>query len=443
MIADQYYGQHSTSAAEAVHAFEQAVFAVAAHRPAAEPLNRALEADDTLVAGHALKGLGVALLGKAEDFAKARALLTPAQDALSRADGGTDYEQALVQALQLASCGRLKAAAARLEAQVSHNPRDFLCLKLANALRFMTGEAHHMRETSATALRSMASSDAGYGFALGMHAFGLEEMGSFAEAESIGLLAVTNQRSDIWGVHAVGHVLEMRGRAAEGARWIESSRQLWPHCNNFTFHMAWHLALFHLEAQDYDAVLDLYDREIRPVETDDFRDMANAVSMLWRLEQEGIDVGDRWRRLHEIAHRRRSDATYVFASLHYLLALLGSGDTAAARELVGNLRDRALTAGLDDQAEVAAAVGVELAAAILTLHSGATAPANLCELSLNLPKLGGSRAQRDVFMRTLLLMAANSGNPAAFDAVNKVRTAMKSEDRFARVTHKRLSETAA
>lgn len=422
-----------------MQSFEEAVFAVAAHRPAMASLKAALEADRDLVAGLALKGLGVALLGKEEDFAASRTALAPAREALARANDGTAYERTLVDALALASRGALKAAASRLEFQVAENPKDFLCLKLANALRFMTGEPHRMRSTTATALRGMRKTDAGYGFALGMHAFGLEETGSFAEAEAIGQEAVKTERADIWGVHAVGHVLEMRGRPEEGARWIENSRQLWPLCNNFNFHMAWHLALFHLEAAKYDAVLDLYDREIRPTETDDFRDMSNAVSMLWRLQQEGVDVGDRWRGLNAIAHRRRTDTTYVFASLHYLLALLGAGDTAAAQELVDHLRQRAGPPDHDDQARVAADVGVPLAEAILALHSSGTSPGNLCELSLKLPVMGGSRAQRDVFMRTLLQMAASSGEPAVFDAVNKVRGAMKAKDRFAGLSENRLS----
>lgn len=443
MIADRYHGQHSTRLPEATHAFEDAVFALAAHRPATEALNRALEADADLIAAHALKGLGLALMGKVEDFAKARAALTTARHALTRAGGGTRFELCLIEALEFASHGRLKSAAARLEAQVSRTPGDFLCLKLANALRFMTGEPHRMRETTATALRDMKSSQPGYGFTLGLHAFGLEETGSFAEAESVALMAVSNQSADIWGVHAIGHVMEMRGRAEEGARWVESSRQLWPHCNNFNFHMAWHLALFHLEAGDYESVLELYDREIRPEETDDFRDMANAVSMLWRLEQENIDVGGRWQNLHAIAHRRRSDTTYVFASLHYLLALLGSGDTGAARDLIDNLRHRADPASQDDQAGVAAQVGVHLAEALLAFHSGGATSGNLCDLSLKLPHLGGSRAQRDVFMRSLMLMAAETRNPATFQSVAKVRGAMKTNDRFARLGEERLSRTAA
>jgi hypothetical protein len=430
MLVDRYGGCHSTSSEEAIGEFEKAVFAVAAHRPAVKPLAASLAADPDFVAGVALKGLGVTLLGKAEDLAAGRAALEQARRALVHNDGGTEFERALVEALSLAANGSLRNAAARLEFQVAEHPVDFLCLKLSNALRFMTGEPNRMRAVTAMALRQRKAEDAGHGFVLGLHAFGLEETGAFAEAEAVGHMAVRAEPADIWGVHAVSHVMEMRGRPEEGARWLESSRQLWPLCNNFNFHLSWHLALFHLECARYDDVLDLYDHEIRPAETDDFRDMANAASILWRLEQEGVDVGDRWQRLHAIAYRRRTDTTYVFASLHYLLALLGAGDRTSAIELIENLRQRATSGDEADQSRVAAHVGIAVAEAILSLHTKQASSKNLSELAIRLPAIGGSRAQRDVFLRTLAMMAAESGDPTMFDAVARVRHNMKTEDRF-------------
>ncbi len=266
MLVDRYQGTHSTASRPAVAAFEEAVFAVAAHRPAVKPLKSALEHDADLVAALALKGLGVVLLGKAEDLVTGAGALAAAKQALAMKDDGTAFERVLVGSLEHAVGGRLKAAAEVLEAYLARVPQAFLCLKLANALRFMTGEAPRMREVTSRVLPAWHRNDPGYGFVLGMHSFGLEETGAFAEAETAGLQAVTCERADIWGVHAVSHVMEMRGRAQEGARWLETSRDLWPLCNNFGFHLAWHLALFRLENADYDAVLDLYDREIRPTE---------------------------------------------------------------------------------------------------------------------------------------------------------------------------------
>src|SRR5215207_6079809 len=70
--------------------------------------------------------------------------------------------------------------------------------------------------------------------------------------------------------------------------------------------MAWHLALFHLETGDHDRVLAIYDTQVRPHPTDDFRDVANAVSLLWRFEQEGARsarAGASLRKTHDLSGR--------------------------------------------------------------------------------------------------------------------------------------------
>ncbi|MEQ8824090.1 MAG: tetratricopeptide repeat protein [Filomicrobium sp.] len=430
MIADRYYGQHSTTSPDSVAAFEDAVFAVAAHRPALTPMKACLGSDPDLIAGLALKGLGSALLGKSEDYANARQLSLKVNEVLAKADGGTRFERTLGEALGFASTGHLKAAARRLEAQVSDNPRDFLCLKLANAFRFMTGEPDKMLATTSKALRHIGPDHPGYGFTLGLHSFGLEETGSFRAAEETGRRALDAQPADTWAVHSVAHVMEMSGRTKDGAEWLTNSRPLWPLCNNFGFHLAWHLALFHIEEGRSDIALDLYDREVRPTQTDDFRDMSNAVSMLWRLEQHGVNVGNRWTGLREIAYARRTDTSYVFASLHYLLALIGAGDLEGAGELVNNMRIRAAANDDRDQARVADNVGIALAEAFLCLHGGRRPAKGFGDMALEMKTVGGSHAQRDVFMRTLMISAAEVGSPEAYAAVKRVRSLLKQTDQF-------------
>ena len=52
-----------------------------------------------------------------------------------------------------------------------------------------------------------------YGYLLGMGAFGLEEVGEYAEAEKMGRRAVEIEPRDGWAVHAVAHVMQMQGAA--------------------------------------------------------------------------------------------------------------------------------------------------------------------------------------------------------------------------------------
>jgi tetratricopeptide (TPR) repeat protein len=423
-----------------VRAFEEAVLGVAAHRPStAAAIAQATAADPGLVAAHALKGFATILLARAELGAPARQALAGARSALANAGGGTADEAALVEALERAVVGRFQDAAVRLDALLDRNPTAFLPAKIAHALRFMIGDAPGMLAVGARILDRWSRRTPGYGFLLGCHAFALEELGHLDAAERFGRRAVEIEPQDAWGLHAVSHVHEMRGHTAEGIAWIERSRPVWTACNNFSFHMAWHLALFRLETGDHDEVLRLYDAEVRPVATDDFRDFANAVSLLWRLEQEGVAVGGRWDELKAIAERRRRDVTLTFAALHNLLALVATGETEAAFDLV-----RAMEAAADrdsgDQAEAMDAVGVDLAAAILDLALNRAPRGDVAALAGQLHRIGGSHAQRDVFVQMLAGLAARRGDRGALDRILAVRRRLKRDDRFIALAQTWLAE---
>ncbi len=441
MLLDQYGGAHTTTSQLAVRSFERAVGAVGAHRPAGEPLQNALRFDEGLLSAHALLGFSNVILGRSETSILASSLSASANRVLHERGFGTASEAALVNSLSYAARGHLKAAANVLEAHLEDYPTHFVALKIAHSLRFMSGQPAEMLALTRRLLPHWTAADAAYGFVLGCHAFGLEEMGYFTEAEAYGRDAYRHEQSDAWGLHAVSHVMEMSSRTDEGIAWLEGSRADWSSCNNFAFHIGWHLALFHLERGDAPAVLSIYDRDVRAAPTDDFRDMANAASLLWRLEQEGIDVGERWSELHDIASKRRHDTTYVFGSLHYLLVLVARGDKIGAAELVAALGERA-TATADDQSDIAARIGLPLAAVITGADGLSVSAGVIAETGALLQGIGGSHAQRDVFLRTLLLSASRSGSIEAVIALSRVRHYLRSSDRFIRMIDRHCGQTA-
>lgn len=432
MLIDRFGRSHTAVSREALTAFEEATLAVAAHRPAAASLARALELEPDLPAAWALTSLGNAMLGRVESMSAAKTGAARAEEALERCRGGTPCEKALVVAAREASHGRLQAAASALEARLKDVPRDLLGAKLSHALRFMSGQPDRMLATTALVLPHWNNETPGLGFLLGCHAFGLEEVGRYGEAEDFGRRAVDLEPTDAWGRHAVSHVMEMSGRVDEGIEWLEGSRPIWPSCNNFRFHLGWHLALFQLEKGNHARVLELYDNDVMPAASDDFRDVANAVSLLWRLRQSGVAVGSRWAQLREIALKRRSDVTYVFASLHYLLALVANKEVSAA---VGLLNELAQVADEEnsDQAQVARNVGVELGQIIQTFGGTTAKPkANMSDIACRLSQLGGSNAQRDLFVRILLEAASASEDRGTLSAIARLRSQLRWQDRFAR-----------
>lgn len=435
---DAYGFSHASTDGVALAAFAEAVWAVCAHRPqAGSALERALAADPQMAAAHALRGFASVVLARSECMVAARAHLAAARGALRQRTPTAD-ETALTEALSFAVDGRLSAAADRLDLRLADAPETLLLLKLSHALRFMRGDLTGMAALTGATIARVAETMPGYGFVLGCHAFTLEESGDYGRAERVGRAAVEREPHDAWGLHAVAHVYEMTGRSAAGIDWLEATRGAWSGCNNFAFHVAWHLALFHLEAGDTERVLALYDAEVRPQPTDDFRDVANAVSLLWRLGQHGVDVGGRWAELAEIARRRRHETTLIFASLHNLLALKGSGDETAARELAEAIACHGLV-GADDQASVAGSVGADLARVIVEGASGRAVP----EIARRLPALGGSHAQRDVFVRTLAVAAASGGDAEATMRVSAIRCEKRRADRFDASLRAALDRTRA
>jgi hypothetical protein len=59
------------------------------------------------------------------------------------------------------------------------------------------------------------------------------------------------------------------------------------------------------------------------------------------------------------------------------------------------------------------------------------------------PQLGGSHAQRDVFVRTLAMIAAEHGDRAAVEQIVGQRARLKREDRFVGLVMARLDTAAA
>src|SRR6185503_7986713 len=153
----------------------------------------------------------------------------------------------------------------------------------------------------------------------------LEECGDYREAERVGRRAIELCPDDIWAGHAVAHVCEMEDRNGDGIRWLDEASGGWKGANNFAFHVAWHRCLFLLELKRYDEVLARYDSDVRAESSDDLLDISNAVSLLWRLEQLGIDVGGRWEELAARSAKRADDHMQIFGDAHYAMALAAAG----------------------------------------------------------------------------------------------------------------------
>jgi tetratricopeptide (TPR) repeat protein len=358
-------------------------------------LEEFLVAEPDCVLGHCLDGYLYMMSSK-------RANVSLAVDALNRAKGVVTRAREArrdnlhVAALDAWTRGEMREAAGHWDVLLSEFPRDIVALRVSQFVLSYLGESERMRYTVARALPSWDATVPGYGYVLGCYAYGLEEAGDYARAEEMGRRAVDLNPRDIWAAHAVTHVAEMQGRLHDGLTWIATMSEQWNACNNFAFHLRWHEALFHLDLEHYDCVLDLYDREVRRQSTDEYLDVTNAVSLLWRLEQSGVDVGTRWRELADCARRHDQDHALVFADLHYLMALAAVNDH---EWFVASCERFASAASGGTEASVMAHVGLPLARAVVAHRRGAYEEVVdlLIPVRPQFRRIGGSHAQRDLF----------------------------------------------
>jgi hypothetical protein len=195
----------------------------------------------------------------------------------------------------------------------------------------------------------------------------------------------------------------MQCRPRDGVAWIQGAQKQWRDCGNFVRHLWWHSCLFHLTLQEYDRVLELYDREVRAESTDEYLDIANASALLWRLEQLDIDVGDRWEELARRARSHIDDHLFVFADLHYMLAISAGASKTTVRTFLGSCADYAKTKNRT-QARVMEQVGLAIARGTIAYRARhySRAADHLLPVKDIIYRVGGSHAQRDLFEQMLI-----------------------------------------
>jgi tetratricopeptide (TPR) repeat protein len=304
-------------------------------------------------------------------------------------------------------------------------PHDLLALQLAHLGDFYLGYSHMLRDRVARVLPHWNRNVPGYGFIQGMYAFGLEEAGDYELAEARGREAVALNEQDGWAVHAVTHVMEMQGRATEGADFLAAGADGWAPNSMFAFHLWWHKALFHLDAGDVASALMLFDEKISAAGFGQALELLDGSALLWRLSLLGHDVGDRWSVLTEKWTTRIDDAYYAFNDVNAMMAFVGAGNREAQNRQVESVRRAGAGGGTNAMmsreigvpaCEGLAAFGRGDYAATIELFSPLRAKAN---------RFGGSHAQRDMFSWTLTEAAIRLGDRKLADAFVAERLSWK------------------
>jgi hypothetical protein len=360
--------------------------------------------------------------------------------AAAQSAAGTRREWGHVAAIGHLVEGRWHAAGRVLEDVTIEAPRDALALLAGHQIDFFTGQSRMLRDRIARAMPAWDQAVPGFHSVLGMYAFGLEETGAYARAEAAGRRGVELEPRDGWSQHAVAHVLEMQSRQGEGIAWMRANPEAWASESFLQGHNWWHLALYHLDLGDFDAVLALFDNEMGGGRSGVVLD---ASALLWRLSLRGVDVGDRWRAVADGWAPIANAGAYAFNDAHAVMAFVGAGRRDAAQGVIAGQREA--MARMDDNAAFTREVGHSVASAILAFGDGdyARTVALLRPVRSIAHRFGGSHAQRDVIDLTLIEAALRGGETNLAAALAAERHEERHESPLARLFVRRAADLAA
>jgi tetratricopeptide (TPR) repeat protein len=326
----------------------------------------------------------------------------------------TERERLHVQAADTLLDGNFLGASAILETITYEHPRDLLALAVGHHIDFFTGATRLLRDRPAATLSAWSESDANYANVLGMLAFGLEECHQHDRAFEVGLEAVERNPKDVWAMHAVGHTFEETGRFADGLKFYDDRLSDWTVGNFYNVHNWWHYALYALEAGDTTRALAVHDGVLFTAQTGNLSlQLTDASALLWRMRLEGHAELERFQILADRWRAKIEPEFHAFIDMHMVMAFVGADCEEDAERVIAN-RERWLETNPPEtitNVHMTRAIGLPVARAILAFGRGQFERAIelLFPIRHRIHEFGGSHAQRDAVLKTLIEACLRSG----------------------------------
>lgn len=414
----------STRNTECIDGLERALECALGFRgDAIAEIDAVLEAHPDFVMGHLFKAGWLTQAMETRIYGEMVAAAERAEALLAQAN---ERERGHLWAIKAWIKGDFYGAVQLWEAVSTRYPRDLLALQLAHLTHVLLGDVMGQRDTVARVFTLWDEGVPGYEFVLGFYAFGLEENRDFQQAEEMGRQALALRPDNPYAVHAVAHVMEMKGRQAGGIRFMREREPQWG-SSNFANHLWWHTALFHLDLGETDRVLEIYDWHLRSGghEGDKYEEL-DASALLWRLKLMGVDTGGRWADLADRWEPAARDTLYAFNDVHAMMTFV-SDERLEAQQALLNANERYLESANDANVAMSREIGQPFCLAMQDFHNARYGDCvdRLVPVRYLTHRLGGSFAQRDIIGWTLLEAALRDGRYDLALALANERVALK------------------
>jgi tetratricopeptide (TPR) repeat protein len=378
---EQYYRLSITTIAPAAaHAIHEFAEELVSHGSGAKIIFDALSADPECALAHAYAAALFLTQMTREGHVQAAPHIASALDLIRMCSA---RESATIDAIAAWGRGDERRAVSVLRGVVECDPYDLVAAKFCQILELNIGDISGMVRTSAMAVAVEGRSS----YALGLHAYALEQAGQPSLALRYARSAVDrNPKRDPWAQHALAHALVALDQPYEARAFLHAVSHSWERCSSFMLtHNWWHLALLELELGNRAAALVLFDEHVWGVRKGHTQDQINAISLLLRLEIQGVRPSWRWNDIVSYLKDRVDDRINGFLDLHYLIALARNGSEAEAASLAKELQN--------DVVAGAIAKGI-LSHAHMNYREAA---AEIAPARQHFVKVGGSNIQREMF----------------------------------------------
>ena len=403
------FGQRITSqSARAVDLYDDAVDRMFALQPGGGALiDEALELDPSFALGHCAKAR--ALAGNGDT--------TGARDHAARGrDLATDLperERRHAEIVSLVFRGESTTALDAVRAHASACPRDAVPLSFALGVYglFGFGGFNDFRERQVELLATVAHA---YGqddwWFLASYGWALVEVGRCDEGIPMLDRALALRPDNANAAHGRAHGYYEQGAVQEGEAFIEAWLPGYDRGAILHAHLAWHQALFALQRGDVDRARAIYLDSIRPAvsQTLPMFTMIDCASFLLRASIAGCDVdAELWEEVLRLVEERFSKPGIPFVNTHLAMAYAGVEDHEASRCL-----EQGVATLLDEGKQPSGSVVAELCTGIAAYGSGRYRDAAevLRRAIPELARLGGSNAQRDVYIDLAVSANVHAGN---------------------------------
>jgi Tfp pilus assembly protein PilF len=372
---------------------------------AEDAFDKAIAADP----GFALAHIGRARVHQLNmEGAKARAM---AAKATELAAGATPREEQHVEIMAAVIDSKPKLAVSGAEAHLNEYPRDAMVLSMllgAFGLYAFSGRPDHDAAKLAVCERVAPHYGEDWWF-LGYLGWSHTEAGNLATGRELSERAMSLRSANASAAHGLSHAMFEQGDMEAGrdflSQWMPAhDRQSFLHG-----HLAWHVALTLLDAGDLDGALATYEQHIKPAGRPypPLNIFTDGASLLWRLTLAGRNgLDNHWRDMVAYGEQYFPQAGAHFADVHFALAA-AMADSDALDTRLSQLESRAADGKL-----APGRAAIDLCRGVRAFAQGDNESAiRLLEPAIaELPRIGGSHAQRELWEDTLIVALLRAGH---------------------------------